>query len=557
MKKLSLKTALGFIAAAAVLSSCSSSKTHEIVSPKITFDNGTGIYEVKVNKTITIEPEVSFAENPEYSWKLGGQEVSTEASYEFSGTAAGDYFLTFRVKAANGAAQEEIKVEVLPLTPPVVSLPEVDGVIPAITGQMLVIQPGIVHGDYATYEWTLDGEPVSTLKNYEFLKDEDGDYEISLTVTNEDGPTRVDGIVRAGPMPGIRIMFENDIMTVPIGRKIVLTPYISYATDGAAYSWTVDGTPQAGTDAVLAFTPDTQKDYTVQLEASDGENSDTKTVTVRGVAPEGTYKRAKGPESSKFSTSVFEFLPAPGQFVNEGYTAATMEEACEYAEQKLATEGLISLGGFGGYIVAGFDHSVEKRGAGLADFAIRGNAFVSSSEAGIIWVMQDENGDGIPNDTWYELKGSEFGDASTKQQYSVTYYRPEAANQSIRWIDNSGNAGTIDRAIGHGQNYYPLWVTADSYTLHGTCLGQNSTFDPSTGWYHNVAFDWGYADNAGSDYTGGFTHAKIENAVHPDGTPANLQYIDFVKVQTGLNAKAGWLGEVSTEVAGFKDLNMD
>ena len=42
-----------------------------------------------------------------------------------------------------------------------------------------------------------------------------------------------------------------------------------------------------------------------------------------------------------------------------------------------------------------------------------------------------------------------------------------------------------------------------------------------------------------------------------NGEPANLAYIDFVKVQTGVNAKAGWLGENSTEVFGFTDENLN
>jgi hypothetical protein len=58
-----------------------------------------------------------------------------------------------------------------------------------------------------------------------------------------------------------------------------------------------------------------------------------------------------------------------------------------------------SLGGWGGYIVFGFDHSVENGSGG--DLYIRGNAFEGNSEAGVVWVMQDENGNGLPDDTWY------------------------------------------------------------------------------------------------------------------------------------------------------------
>ncbi|MFR6381192.1 MAG: hypothetical protein ACLUOS_02440 [Odoribacter splanchnicus] len=44
--------------------------------------------------------------------------------------------------------------------------------------------------------------------------------------------------------------------------------------------------------------------------------------------------------------------------------------------------------------MVGFDHSVENSGA--YDLAIKGNQFPDWSEPGIVWVMQDENGDGEP-----------------------------------------------------------------------------------------------------------------------------------------------------------------
>lgn len=41
-----------------------------------------------------------------------------------------------------------------------------------------------------------------------------------------------------------------------------------------------------------------------------------------------------------------------------------------------------------------------------------------------MWVMQDVNGNGLPDDTWYQLKGSEYGKEETIETYAVTYYRP-------------------------------------------------------------------------------------------------------------------------------------
>ena len=51
-------------------------------------------------------------------------------------------------------------------------------------------------------------------------------------------------------------------------------------------------------------------------------------------------------------------------------------------------------------------------------------------------------------------------------------------------------------------------------------------------------------------------HFKISDAVTWDGKPANLRYIDFVKVQTAVSDKAGWIGEVSTEIFSIADYNM-
>ena len=47
----------------------------------------------------------------------------------------------------------------------------------------------------------------------------------------------------------------------------------------------------------------------------------------------------------------------------------------------------------------------------------------------------------------------------------------------------------------------------------------------------------------------------VPGAITPDGKPANLKYIDFIKVHTALNVSAGALGENSTEVFGYASLD--
>lgn len=275
--------------------------------------------------------------------------------------------------------------------------------------------------------------------------------------------------------------------------------------------------------------------------------------------------------SSATASKVFEYTPAPGQFIGDvilsGFDGSetTPEAACAYAERRLSERNYVSLGGFGGYIVVGFDHSIDNDGG--YNIAIEGNSMAGSSEPGIVWVMRDENGNGLPDDTWYELKGSEYGAEGTLSGYSVTYYRPENSKSPVRWTDSLGGEGEIDYIRAHSQeSYYPAWIDADSYTLTGTRLAPNNYVDEETGNWVQPPYDWGYADNfspvdrltdddnANADPSS--NHFKISNAVTADGRAANLPYVDFVKVQTALNTKSGGLGENSTEVFSVSDFNM-
>ena len=285
------------------------------------------------------------------------------------------------------------------------------------------------------------------------------------------------------------------------------------------------------------------------------------------------HYRAKTETSVAEQAIVFEYTPAPGQFINETKTGGfdgsqtTPEAAVAYATQRMKEKNFVSLGGFGGYIVVGFDHSIDNTGS--YDFGIEGNSFKGSSEPGVVWVMQDENGNGKPDDTWYELKGSETGKESTIQNYSVTYYRPSEPQQPVKWTDSEGNSGEVDylKAFHKQDYYYPLWIKEDSYTLTGTCLeGRNYDQSGNGTYWVNAEYDWGYTDNFSdidrlsndnnANAGANANYFKISNAIDEKGNPVDLKYIDFIKVQTGCNTKSGWLGENSTEVFGFFDYSM-
>lgn len=287
-----------------------------------------------------------------------------------------------------------------------------------------------------------------------------------------------------------------------------------------------------------------------------------------GAGPGPDTPDAKG---SPWQTSVFEYTPAPGQFINETKTGGfsgnefTPAEAAAYALDRLKNRRFVSLGAFGGYIVVGFDHSIRNTDAEW-DFIIEGNAFDnnrdSSNEPGVVWVMQDTNGNGLSDDTWYQLAGSETGLATTLENYSVTYTRPEDGHD-VEWIGSDGETGAVKYLKSqHNQpSYYPAWIEADTYTLTGTRLPARNYRNEAGNWA-NPPFAWGYADNIGSDayvsaiteqLFGQFTGFEIDNAIDADGKPVTLKAIDFIKVQSAVMAQSGWIGENSCEVLSFID----
>lgn len=316
-------------------------------------------------------------------------------------------------------------------------------------------------------------------------------------------------------------------------------------------------------------------------------------------------------------TRVYEYRPAPGQFINTlpvGRVGDSMDSVLARCEASICgridttitvirgveytlidtvwAESMISLGGYGGYVIVGFDHPVVNMHG--YDFEIQGNAFVSdreshggSSEPGIVMVGVDADGNGVPSDgdKWYELAGSEYNHPSTQHDYTITYYRPDENKQRtpshtdpflndttyIRWtsndVDPDSTSGYMSRNTYHNQPYWPLWLQGEeTLTFTGSKLRCNAIDlggNDGNSYYVQYFFDWGYVDNlpnnpsltpGDSFYNPGF---KIDWAVDEQGHHVNLTHIDFIKVYNALNQYCGWTGETSTEVAAGIDFHPD
>ena len=299
-------------------------------------------------------------------------------------------------------------------------------------------------------------------------------------------------------------------------------------------------------------------------------------IAVVGVTPLKAQQMTDDAVHSQYLLAVDEYVPAPGQFINDiplyepGDNAETMAAKCT-AIIANDNRGMICLGGWGGYVTFHFDHSIANI-AGQRDFFIRGNAMQSqafrtvpggSSEPGIVMVSKDVNHNLLPDDPWYEISGSADVDSIglVDYGYSITYQRNPM--QAIPWTDNRGGSGVIPRmdAFDHTQEYYPEWLD-DKLTFTGTRLPRNAYRYTQTiqgeeyGEWLLMFLRYGYADNQPNGKREECS-IDISWAVDENRQPVILDFIDFVRVYTGINQVVGDLGETSTEITGAEDLHLD
>ena len=275
---------------------------------------------------------------------------------------------------------------------------------------------------------------------------------------------------------------------------------------------------------------------------------------------------------AQFVSNVTEYLPAPGQYTNADFLGTP-----EAANSIVGTnKGMVSLGAFGGSVTTYFAQGIQNDLANPygVDFTIYGNPTPTWSEPGIVQVMKDENQNGIPDETWYEIAGSDHLWNTTLFKYEVSYQNSGLSIASdIQWTDNLGKTGIIPENSFHQQPYYPRVdlfpnITIDNYTLKGTRIsGQIDLSNPGIVNSYRRAF--GYADNTpvlsftqklpDNPYTAeiegsGGDAIDIGWAIDNTGKPVLLDKIHFIRIYTGMNALAGWLGEISTEITGIRDV---
>ncbi len=570
-----------------LLGGCSPEEEAGVPAPEIS-----GIeseYIVLEGDALELSPVIINGDDASFRWTVDGEEVANTSYYTFSSDLPGEYKLVLEATNNGGTDRKEAIVTVIDRgAPPAISGIEEEYTIDADTD--LQLSPTVVSDNEATYAWFIGEEEVANGTEYTFNTLRPGSYELILAVTNQGGTTekKISVTVKAGIT---RVETET--------HTLLSLEAPGYLDDENEVEWEVTST---SSELYRLSYADTQSP--VFVAAEEGEYR----LKVAGGEIEGEVLVTVGKreqEATPYIAEVFDFLPAPGQFVNklppynEGDTREDMvRKAGEYLIGEDAS--MITLGGWGGYVTFGFDHTIVNV-PGKRDFRILGNAFAAaanpnpdapfggSCEPAIIMVAYDKNGNGVPDDDeWYEIKGSanftaeneawyqmaidNGNDTRTFRDFEMTYHRPtsETAEEAgepnnpgsfvtiqnyIRWTNNQGEEGYKVKNVYHSQSYYPAWVTDDQLTYKGIRLAENGIDESGQGNYFVLyAFRYGYTDNFSNNHDN--AAIDIDWAIDKDGNKADLPGIDFIKVYNGVDQENGWLGEASTEVSRCEDLHL-
>ena len=199
-------------------------------------------------------------------------------------------------------------------------------------------------------------------------------------------------------------------------------------------------------------------------------NGDTTSITITRTGVSGQCMiSVPAPTAQVAGQGLVAFLPAPGQFVNEGATGSGWGgpfTAADKTTLKNLVEGYVttgvSLGSFGGYAVLDFgaitrDASGAYVSGGIyndpanaygVDFTLFGNAMSTWAEPGCVQVSQD----GV---NWYDIAGSLHYQTPSDTaggaiwDYSATYTNPVAADDDLA----SGKTGTAEKAVTWSASY--------------------------------------------------------------------------------------------------------
>jgi hypothetical protein len=341
------------------------------------------------------------------------------------------------------------------------------------------------------------------------------------------------GRVETMPGAGYRTLGDGAYHTTLQSPPLVLSPVrvlIGYDADhtdlGASYAWTV--TPDTGCTVsgpngeFLTLSPQAAGTWTVSVEVTGRNYVDGSTIT-----RSAETRVICDPLPSTYAIPNLNLRNfSPGQFTETG------------------TGYGWSLGTIGGYQANSVQHSTS--------YTVGGNGFGTWREPGVIWFQEDRNGNGLPDEIWYEVNAGR-GPWITRR-YSIKFFKSGDGTQineygqtirDIYWVDAKGRTGQINGGWPKDwgvSNEDGAWVI---YTA--TLMGDKGVIKSDSYNLTDFAGPGGTIGGPFADHVS--STVSIDRAVDAAGNPVTLTNVRFVKVHTGLFQYGGIFGEVSAEIS--------
>ena len=207
---------LDFLFLCVIVVIASSCNIDEVITtsmpPRIILDSESGVYTVKQGREVVIAPSYESAEDATYRWTMDGRLLGNEASLTFSREKLGEYYIILTVTTDAGTDSEELRVDVVELEVPTVSIAGKELIMMAVGGE-LSLNATIRETSLETlFVWSVNGERVAEDLTYIFNAYEVGRYEITASASNEDGAhsdTITVDVVNPEDMPFEAVVIEK------------------------------------------------------------------------------------------------------------------------------------------------------------------------------------------------------------------------------------------------------------------------------------------------------------------------------------------------------------
>ena len=218
--------------------------------------------------SVTFSSSVSGGTSPySYSWTIGGASVSSASSFSYTFSSSGSYAVQLTVTDATGYQQTQSLTETVNSDPVVsassnVSSADVNYPIEFSSS------PSGGTGGY-TYEWTLNGNQVSTSQDFSYTFTSAGSYTFDLTITDSVGVSSSTSVtVKINPNPTVSIASSQN--PTDTGNSVTFTSSEQYGTGTISYSWLING-GQVATASSFSYTFSSSGSYTVEVIVTDSD----------------------------------------------------------------------------------------------------------------------------------------------------------------------------------------------------------------------------------------------------------------------------------------------